>query len=363
MDRLPRLPNGKVDRKGLPSSDANHSASVGESVAPRTAAEAVLARIAADVLGRERVGVHDDLIDLGLDSILGIQVATRAREAGLALRPAQLFQHTTIAELAENAGSDSDVHSVRPDAVSGEFKKRRERVSAVAIASERAAHLSGQRMSHSLVERSVPPMDRGFSPLQGVRTPVAIRESRELPGAGLFRPFQGQHQNGRHQGARTTALAPGPNGPAAPAKARLAPTVIESFGVYLPPKVVSTAEVVRGCRLPLDFPLERMTGIRSRRMAGETEFAVDLAEKAVIDCLARSAYEPGDIDLLICCNISRCDRPGMQFSYEPTTAARLQRRFGFEHATAFDISNACAGTFTAIAVADAFLKTGAAQCA
>ncbi|HKI19358.1 MAG TPA: 3-oxoacyl-[acyl-carrier-protein] synthase III C-terminal domain-containing protein, partial [Isosphaeraceae bacterium] len=135
-------------------------------------------------------------------------------------------------------------------------------------------------------------------------------------------------------------------------------TVIESFGVYLPPKVVSTAEVVRACRLPLDFPLERMTGIQSRRMAGETEFAIDLAEKAVIDCLARSAYEPRDIDLLICCNISRCDGPGNQFTYEPTTAARLQRRFGLEHATAFDISNACAGTFTAITVADAFLKTG-----
>ena len=91
---------------------------------------------------------------------------------------------------------------------------------------------------------------------------------------------------------------------------------------------MSTAEVIRGCRLPLDFPLERLTGIRSRRMAGETEFAIDLAEKAVIDCFARSAYEPRDIDLLICCNISRCDGPGFQFSYEPTTAARLQASLG-----------------------------------
>src|SRR5205814_602380 len=57
-------------------------------------------------------------------------------------------------------------------------------------------------------------------------------------------------------------------------------TVIESLGVYLPPRVVSTAEVVGGCRSRLDFPLERMTGIRNRRMAGETEFAIDLAEKA-----------------------------------------------------------------------------------
>ena len=39
-------------------------------------------------------------------------------------------------------------------------------------------------------------------------------------------------------------------------------TLIESLGVYLPQKVVSTAEVVGGCRSKLDFPLERMTGIR-----------------------------------------------------------------------------------------------------
>jgi amino acid adenylation domain-containing protein len=135
-------------------------------------------------------------------------------------------------------------------------------------------------------------------------------------------------------------------------------TVIESLGVYLPPKEVSTAEVVGGCRAKLDFPLERMTGIRSRRMAGETEFAIDLAARAVADCLERSAHEPGAIDLLICCNISRCDGPEFRFSYEPTTAARLQRRFGFANALAFDISNACAGTFTAISIADALLEAG-----
>ena len=90
--------------------------------------------------------------------------------------------------------------------------------------------------------------------------------------------------------------APGPLAavPTAPAVAAAVPatsrTVIEGLGVYLPPRVVSTAEVVGGCLSKLEFPLERMTGIRSRRMAGETEFAIDLAEKAVADCLGRSGH-------------------------------------------------------------------------
>jgi amino acid adenylation domain-containing protein len=297
VDRLPRLPNRKVDRKALPAPDPIQSAPGGQSTAPRNPVEEQLARIAAEVLGRDQIGVGEDLIDLGLDSILSIQIATRARQSGLQLSPAQLFQHTTIAELAENAAPGA--HSI----------------------SQRLVADDTLVLEHPAAESGVAP--------------------HIAPDGLLLRDVSG-HRSG------------------APAPAALR-TVVESFGVYLPPKVVSTAEVVRGCHLPLDFPLERITGIRSRHMAGEAEFAIDLAEKAVIDCFSRSAYEPRDIDLLICCNISRCDGPNNQFSYEPTTAARLQRRFDLEHAVAFDISNACAGTFTAIAIADAFLKNGAVR--
>ncbi|MGO9462606.1 MAG: amino acid adenylation domain-containing protein, partial [Isosphaeraceae bacterium] len=299
VDRLPRLPNGKVDREALPAPDPVQSPPGGEPIAPRNSVEERLSRIASAVLGRDRVGVHDDLFELGLDSILAIQFATRARKAGLELSPAQFFQHPTIAALAEHAGVFSDETA------------------------QRLAGVETQILDHSAAVDAV------------VVAPQAV------PPAVMRRDVQATR-------------------PALPVPAT-STTIIESFGVYLPARVVSTAEVVSGCHLPLDFPLERMTGIRTRRMAGETEFAIDLAEKAVIDCFARSVHEPGEIDLLICCNISRCDGPGNQFSYEPTTAARLQRRFGLERATAFDISNACAGTFTAITVADAFLKTGVAR--
>jgi 3-oxoacyl-[acyl-carrier-protein] synthase III len=135
--------------------------------------------------------------------------------------------------------------------------------------------------------------------------------------------------------------------------------LIESLGIYLPPREVTTEQVLRDCRVSLDFPLERLTGIQTRRMAGETEFAIDLAIKAVADCLARSAYGPPDIDLLVCCNISRNDGPNFRFTMEPTTAARLRARFGFTNALAFDVTNACAGTFTALHFVDALLRQGA----
>jgi 3-oxoacyl-[acyl-carrier-protein] synthase III len=134
--------------------------------------------------------------------------------------------------------------------------------------------------------------------------------------------------------------------------------IIESLGVYLPPRAVSTAEVLRGCRVPISFPFERMTGIRSRRMAGDGEFAIDLARKAVADCLARSKYGPDDIDLIICCNISRVDGPNHQTTFEPSTSVRLRHDFGLSGAVAFDVSNACAGLFSGLAFAQGYLRAG-----
>ncbi len=138
-------------------------------------------------------------------------------------------------------------------------------------------------------------------------------------------------------------------------------TIIESLGVYLPPKVVPTRDVMRACRNTVLYPLERLTGIKFRRMAGDNEFSIDLARKAIASCLERSKYQPGDIDLLICCNISRYDGPNFQFSFEPSTSAKLRDHFGLVNAICFDISNACAGMFTGVTVADGFIKAGAAR--
>ena len=76
-------------------------------VPPRTTAEEILAGITAGLLGRSRVGIHDNFFEIGVDSIIGIQIVSRARQAGLALDPAHLFQHPNIAELAAAAESTS----------------------------------------------------------------------------------------------------------------------------------------------------------------------------------------------------------------------------------------------------------------
>jgi 3-oxoacyl-[acyl-carrier-protein] synthase III len=137
--------------------------------------------------------------------------------------------------------------------------------------------------------------------------------------------------------------------------------VIESIGTYLPGEVVSTDAVLARCTAEVGIPLQRLTGIKNRRVAGRGEFSIDLARQAMDDCLARSSYEADEIDLIIACNISRCDGPEHKFVFEPGTAARLRHRCGLTRAIAFDISNACAGMWTGINVADAYLKTGLVQ--
>ncbi|MFD0201926.1 MULTISPECIES: non-ribosomal peptide synthetase [Saccharothrix] len=97
LDRLPLTANGKLDKAALPSPEAT---SEGEFVAPRTPVEAELARIWAEVLGVTRIGVEDNFFTVGGDSILSIQLVSRARQAGLHLASRDVFRHQTVAELA-----------------------------------------------------------------------------------------------------------------------------------------------------------------------------------------------------------------------------------------------------------------------
>lgn len=135
-------------------------------------------------------------------------------------------------------------------------------------------------------------------------------------------------------------------------------TRIESLGTYLPSKKVSTQDILRACNTQVLFPLEDFTGIKSRPMAEEGEYSIDLAKKAIEDCLAHSTYHPADIDLLICANCARFDGPNSQFSFEPATSLKLKKYFGLDNALVFDITNACAGMFTAVYLVDSLLKSG-----
>jgi amino acid adenylation domain-containing protein/non-ribosomal peptide synthase protein (TIGR01720 family) len=100
LEALPLTSSGKVDQRALPSPDGVSRHQSNGYVAPRTEVEATLAEIWADVLRLKQVGVSDNFFEHGGDSILSIQIISRANQAGLRLTPKQLFQHQTIAELA-----------------------------------------------------------------------------------------------------------------------------------------------------------------------------------------------------------------------------------------------------------------------
>ncbi|NUO77763.1 MAG: amino acid adenylation domain-containing protein [Lysobacter sp.] len=101
LAQYPLTPNGKVDRKALPAPDAD-ALEARAYMAPRNGEEETLARLWAEVLGLERVGIHDDFFDLGGHSLLATQLITRAQKAfggEIALRT--LFEAPTVAGFAE----------------------------------------------------------------------------------------------------------------------------------------------------------------------------------------------------------------------------------------------------------------------
>jgi amino acid adenylation domain-containing protein/non-ribosomal peptide synthase protein (TIGR01720 family) len=99
LGALPLSPNGKLDRNALP--DPGDVVRVKrEFMAPRSAAEATLVGIWRDVLRVEQVSVDDNFFELGGDSLLMIQIISRARHAGLRLVAQEFFKRPTVAELA-----------------------------------------------------------------------------------------------------------------------------------------------------------------------------------------------------------------------------------------------------------------------
>jgi amino acid adenylation domain-containing protein len=101
MDALPLSPNGKIDRRALPAPERSGRGTEAF-VAPRSPVEETLAAIWAEVLGVERVGVHDHFFDLGGHSLLGVRVVSQVQEAfGVSLPLHTLFQAPTIEALSQ----------------------------------------------------------------------------------------------------------------------------------------------------------------------------------------------------------------------------------------------------------------------
>jgi acyl-coenzyme A synthetase/AMP-(fatty) acid ligase len=114
LDALPQTDTGKVDRNALPAPALARPQLVRDFAPPRTHVEAALSGIWVEVLALDRVGIHDDFLALGGDSLLATKVISRVQRLfGADLTLSAFFEAGTIAEMAEVIG---DGRSVRPEA-------------------------------------------------------------------------------------------------------------------------------------------------------------------------------------------------------------------------------------------------------
>lgn len=119
LDAFPQLANGKTDYSALPSPP---SADITSSPEPaRNLTEKTLAEIWAKTLKIEAAGIHDNFFSLGGDSILSIQIISRARRAGIHLEPRHINDHPTIAGLATISLATSPDQDILPPDPSGSF--------------------------------------------------------------------------------------------------------------------------------------------------------------------------------------------------------------------------------------------------
>jgi amino acid adenylation domain-containing protein/non-ribosomal peptide synthase protein (TIGR01720 family) len=110
LESIPLTPNGKVDKRALPKPDLAEQ-NKDRYVAPITATEIDLTNIWQDLLGVNPIGIHDNFFELGGDSIMTIQLVSRAVRLGYRIQPKDIFIHQTIASLSQSIADRLSVES------------------------------------------------------------------------------------------------------------------------------------------------------------------------------------------------------------------------------------------------------------
>ncbi len=141
----------------------------------------------------------------------------------------------------------------------------------------------------------------------------------------------------------------------APFRARLA-----GAGRHLPATHLGTDELMSRTRHHTHIDLERLTGIRERRVSVGDEDSYSLATAAAVDCLTKAQRDPASIDVVISCSITKF-RGGLTQWLEPTMSGAVAQAIGATHAMTFDLSNACAGMLTGVTVANNWIRQGAIE--
>lgn len=130
---------------------------------------------------------------------------------------------------------------------------------------------------------------------------------------------------------------------------------ITGTGSYLPDKVLTNKDLEAMVETTDQWIRER-TGIVKRHIAVDGQTTCDLAEQAARRAIEAAGRTPQDIDLIVLATTT----PDKIF---PSTACLLQQRLDIHGCAAFDVQAVCTGFIYALAVAEKFVKTGAAKCA
>jgi 3-oxoacyl-[acyl-carrier-protein] synthase-3 len=143
-----------------------------------------------------------------------------------------------------------------------------------------------------------------------------------------------------------------PDGDRSPHAAR-----IESAGRHLPMSHLTTEDLMATTRHRTHIDLERLTGIHERRVSVGEEDSLSLAVGAARECVARSAYDAGELEVVISCSITKY-RDGLTQWLEPPMSVAVANAIGASDAQTFDVSNACAGMLTGVFILNNWIRLG-----
>jgi 3-oxoacyl-[acyl-carrier-protein] synthase-3 len=131
------------------------------------------------------------------------------------------------------------------------------------------------------------------------------------------------------------------------------PTTIKSLATYVPPRVLSNADLESMVDTTDEWILQR-TGIRERHIVDPGVATSDLGKEAALKAIANAGLTPDDIGLIIVGTVT----PDMMF---PSTACLIQHKIGAHHTWGFDLSAACSAFTYALTTASQLVATGSLE--
>jgi len=129
------------------------------------------------------------------------------------------------------------------------------------------------------------------------------------------------------------------------------PTKIASLATYVPPRVLTNADLEKMLDTTDEWIMQRV-GIRERHIADKGVATSDLGKEAALAAIARAGITPNDIGVIVVGTVT----PDMMF---PSTACLIQDKIGARHAWGFDISAACSAFTYSVTAASQFVASGA----